>query len=135
GGIRTNTEAHVRDDLSAYLDGELGGDARRTVEAHLVTCADCRRELAELRATVALVRRLPEAAPPRPLFVRAPEAAPPAGLLRWLGVLRLATGAVAILLATLVVGDILAPRPSLNALVLPSSQPQPSLATAAGDAA
>jgi anti-sigma factor RsiW len=34
--------------LSAYLDGELGGAARRQLEGHLETCQDCRTALAGL---------------------------------------------------------------------------------------
>ena len=36
--------------LSAYYDGELDAARRAQVEAHLPGCADCQRELAELKA-------------------------------------------------------------------------------------
>lgn len=35
--------------LSAYHDGELPADEARALEAHLLDCADCRRELEQLR--------------------------------------------------------------------------------------
>jgi anti-sigma factor RsiW len=51
--------------LSAYLDGELDLDGRRLVESHLATCADCRQELAGLRAADVALSSLP-AGPPAP---------------------------------------------------------------------
>jgi hypothetical protein len=44
--------------LSAYLDGQVSSEERRQVEAHLQTCAACRRSLADLQRTVALVQGL-----------------------------------------------------------------------------
>jgi anti-sigma factor RsiW len=41
---------HITDRLSEYLDGELGEAARRELERHLESCADCRTTLLELRA-------------------------------------------------------------------------------------
>jgi anti-sigma factor RsiW len=35
--------------LNAYMDGELQGRRLREIEAHLVTCAECKKELGELR--------------------------------------------------------------------------------------
>jgi anti-sigma factor RsiW len=40
---------HVLDWISAYHDGELHGDRRRRVEAHLRTCAACQAELEGLQ--------------------------------------------------------------------------------------
>jgi len=48
----------VRAQLSALLDEALNQPERSALEAHLVTCVDCRRELEELRGTVALLGRL-----------------------------------------------------------------------------
>jgi anti-sigma factor RsiW len=56
---------HIIKHLSAYIDGELSPRLRRKVERHLDACADCRRELESLRATVTLMRRMPVLAPPR----------------------------------------------------------------------
>lgn len=46
--------------LSEYLERELIPEERSRVERHLESCPDCARELRELRATVSLLRRLPE---------------------------------------------------------------------------
>jgi anti-sigma factor RsiW len=53
---------HVLDWIGAYHDGELRGDRRRSVEAHLRTCAACQAELEVLQA---LSARL-QANPPMP---------------------------------------------------------------------
>lgn len=58
---------HVRDDLSAYLDGALAPARRSAVEAHVGSCEACRRSLGELRATARLIAALPAAAPSRRL--------------------------------------------------------------------
>ncbi len=54
----------VRDELSALLDGALPAAERQALEAHLAACADCRRELDQLRATVARLAQLPAARAP-----------------------------------------------------------------------
>src|SRR5262245_52424199 len=54
----------AREHLSALIDDALGAEERGAVEAHLATCADCRRELDQLRRTVGLLRAVePERAP------------------------------------------------------------------------
>lgn len=65
-----------REQLSAYLDGELEAEERQRLEAHLMACADCQRELAELRQTRQLLRALPAPALPRSFTLPVPEAAP-----------------------------------------------------------
>lgn len=62
---------HPRAELSAYLDARLHEPARARLERHLARCVACRRELETLRQTVALVRRLPSAEPPRSFVLRA----------------------------------------------------------------
>jgi len=47
------------------LDGRLSEADRAIVEAHVVTCAACREDLEQLRATVSMLRALPEARAPR----------------------------------------------------------------------
>ncbi len=42
----------AREQLGAYLDGELSADAQQGVAAHLVSCEACREELKELRLLV-----------------------------------------------------------------------------------
>ena len=43
-------DEHVGDWLSGYVDGELTQQQRQWVEVHCRDCADCRRDLGELRA-------------------------------------------------------------------------------------
>lgn len=57
----------VREALGRHLEGELSSDARREVERHLSVCAPCRAEHRELRATVELLRGLPDPEPPADL--------------------------------------------------------------------
>lgn len=59
------------DELSAYLDGELGPRQAKRLERHLRACASCQRELAELRATRLLLRRLPQRPLPRSFLLPA----------------------------------------------------------------
>lgn len=51
-----------RMDLSAYVDGELAGEVRAAVEAHLSGCAACSADVADLSALAAAMTA--EAAPP-----------------------------------------------------------------------
>ncbi|MDH6135082.1 hypothetical protein P3T37_004492 [Kitasatospora sp. MAA4] len=48
-------EHHLGERLTAYLDGELGHDARERVQAHLATCAQCLAEADEGRAVKQLL--------------------------------------------------------------------------------
>lgn len=48
----------IRTDLNAYLDGELPKNLRESVAAHLESCEHCRKELEQLKRTVALVKSL-----------------------------------------------------------------------------
>jgi len=48
----------AREQLSALIDDALGAEERSAVEAHLATCAECRRELQRLRGAVALLRAI-----------------------------------------------------------------------------
>src|SRR5262249_59773503 len=56
GAVLPVTCADARDTLSALVDDALAPAERAAVETHLATCADCRRELERLRATVALLQ-------------------------------------------------------------------------------
>jgi hypothetical protein len=67
----------ARESLSAFLDEALGPDERREVAAHLEGCPDCRRELARLEQTVALLRRVEPARAPVGFVDRVMEAARP----------------------------------------------------------
>jgi len=56
---------HQREQLSAYLDGELSAAERAALERHLPACSECRAELAELRRVRALLGALPSPSLPR----------------------------------------------------------------------
>jgi hypothetical protein len=43
-GHRSQVEEHLGDRLAAFVDGELRDDTRERVQAHLVTCEQCRAE-------------------------------------------------------------------------------------------
>jgi len=58
---------HPEEDLSAYVDGELGERARRAVETHLASCEACSTLLRELQDTKSLLRELPRVEPRRSL--------------------------------------------------------------------
>jgi len=55
---------HLGEQLSAYLDGELVTTEIPVVTAHIDSCGDCRRELAELDRSRTAVRALPGVEPP-----------------------------------------------------------------------
>jgi anti-sigma factor RsiW len=56
--------SEIRARLSDYLERDLAPEERASVDRHLAACGECREELHELRATVALLRGLPEPALP-----------------------------------------------------------------------
>jgi len=60
-------QQHVREDLSAYLDGALAPADRALVRDHLAACAACRAAAAELSATARLIAALPRPDPSRRL--------------------------------------------------------------------
>lgn len=60
--------AHLDQELSAYLDGELAGDARAAVEAHLAQCGECRASLESLRGLVRRAQALDDRPPARDLW-------------------------------------------------------------------
>ena len=82
--------------MADYLEGDLPLGKRALFDAHLAQCPDCSSELAEMRGTIALLRRLPTPEPPADLTdnvmrrIAAGEGKP--GLLdhleRWIGDLR-----------------------------------------------
>lgn len=62
-----HVDDHVSDRLGGHLEGDLSLAEFARVDAHLQRCADCATELRELRATVALLRGLPDPEPPTAL--------------------------------------------------------------------
>ncbi|HVU92097.1 MAG TPA: zf-HC2 domain-containing protein [Jatrophihabitans sp.] len=106
-------------DDAAYVLGMLEAPERAAFEAHLATCPECRRRVAEQRATAALLELVPRGAPPAD-----PEPVPDTllpGLLRKASRerrrRRLVTGGVGALAAACLV--------ALVVLVWPSSSPSP----------
>ena len=69
------TCSEVRELLSALVDEAVSVAERRAIEAHLATCAECRQELAELRETVSLLKRLPPVHAPAGFVDRVVETA------------------------------------------------------------
>jgi hypothetical protein len=57
-------DVHVGDRLGDYLEGDLSLEERELVDAHMAGCTACADELRELRATVGLLRGLPDPEPP-----------------------------------------------------------------------
>jgi len=105
-----NAHGRIRDQLSAYIDGELEAAAAGRLEAHLAGCEGCRLELEQLRATAASLRDLPEVQAPRS-FALSPERAagrrPRAGATAPLALgMRLAAAGVAVALAAVLVVDL-----------------------------
>jgi hypothetical protein len=67
--------AHPEEDLSAYVDGELGERARRAVETHLASCEACSTLLRELQDAKSLLSELPKLEPRRSLTLGPEHAA------------------------------------------------------------
>jgi putative zinc finger protein len=65
----------ARELLSGLLDDALAPAERQAIDVHLATCAECRRELAELRETVTLLKRLPPVHAPAGFVDRVVETA------------------------------------------------------------
>lgn len=63
-------EHHLGERLTAYLDGELGHDARERVQAHLATCAQCLAEADEARGIKQLLTRTEPTGPSALLMSR-----------------------------------------------------------------
>jgi hypothetical protein len=63
----------MREQLWAFLDGELTGTTRQAMQVHLETCASCKEELAALRRLSQTLREapLPAALPPAARFSEA----------------------------------------------------------------
>jgi len=105
-----SAHGRLRDQLSAYIDGELAAAAAERLEAHLAGCQGCRLEVEQLRATAAALRDLPEVQAPRS-FALSPERAagrrPRAGAAAPLALgMRLAAAGVAMALAAVLVVDL-----------------------------
>ena len=67
----------AREQFSSLIDDALSADERAALDAHLATCADCRRELQRFRDTVALMRGAAPVRAPSGFVDRVLEAARP----------------------------------------------------------
>lgn len=131
------------DALSAYVDHQLTPAEMAAARAHLATCPACGRELAELRATVALLRELPQYLPRRSFQLgseHARRAARGIGFAGWferlvpaLPALRIATVAVAVLLVAVIAGDLVSNQGSDGGLVLQTGDQPAAVVTAPAD--
>ena len=54
----------VMDFMPSYLEGELTGDRKAAVEAHLATCPDCRKEYEEMNKFERVMSRVALKSPP-----------------------------------------------------------------------
>ncbi|MEN6480304.1 MAG: anti-sigma factor [Anaerolineales bacterium] len=118
------------DDLSAYLDGELGPRQAKRLERHLRECGTCQRELAELRATRLLLRGVPQRPVPRSFLLPASVADARRRQRAWNAgfvVLRGAAVAVSLALVVLLSGNALLRR---GLLPVPGQAGQTAAATA-----
>src|SRR5438093_10653379 len=59
---------NVKNDLSAYLQGELKPAAASSVRAHLEKCAACRTELEKIQHGIQIAERLPVLPAPEELW-------------------------------------------------------------------
>ena len=102
--LRVGRHGRLRELLSAYVDGQVSASEASRVQEHLAACAECRRELEALRATVSLLRSLPQVQPSRSFALA--EAPEPAGR-RWPVAwgARAAMSVAGLVLAALLVGD------------------------------
>ena len=91
--------------LSAYIDGKVSVREAEAVRAHLGACDRCRRELDTLRATVELLRQLPELETPRSFALTvAPVEVAPAPRIAWAA--GLAASAAGLFLVALLLGGL-----------------------------
>jgi len=100
--------------LSEYIDGRIEGEALERIEAHIDSCQACAAELAELRATIDLLKQTEQVPAPRsfaidPATAGWPDDAQPYGsrALRWL---RPALAVSAIIFVVMLCVDFLLPE-------------------------
>ena len=80
--------AHISEELlSVYLDDQLKAEDQERLERHLHDCSGCRRELARLRQTVAMLQAMPRVPVPRAFTLSEAQVGilRPAGQASWYG--------------------------------------------------
>lgn len=90
-------DGHLDEELSAFLDGELGTAEIPAVASHLGTCDECRMVLADLDQSRIAVRALPGVEPPQ--FLDVHRQAKAGSKRRVPALVALATGVAAVVLA------------------------------------
>lgn len=114
---------HESGDVTAHALGLLDGPAAAAVAAHLDTCADCRREWADVRETAALLDTVPpeslvDAPPVGDLALRRAlrrireESAPPRRVARPRRIVAAAAAALVLLAGGAAIGRVTAPTAS-----------------------
>lgn len=88
---------HLDEELSAFLDGELGTAEIPAVTAHLESCGECRMVLVDLDQSRIAVRAMPGVEPPE--FLDVHRQAHVESRRRTPAIIALATGVAAVLLA------------------------------------
>ena len=109
--------------LSAYLDAQLEQSEQRKLERHLASCTSCREELESLRATVALLQRVPQVPAPRSFRLTeepVPFSAP--WTVRYMVPLRYAAATAGLLFLVVAVGDLMISDGGLTGPVSPSRE-------------
>jgi anti-sigma factor RsiW len=105
GFLRIGGHDRLRRILSSYIDGQVTSAESARVERHLAGCRECMAELENLRATVGLLRALPELAIPRSFAL---DSVPAPVLTPWRfgWATGMAATAAAVLLIALIAGDL-----------------------------
>ncbi len=126
----------VRGKLSEYLDGRLPPEKRKAIESHIGECEACRHELESLKATVNLLRRMPQVPAPRSFTLAETGILAKTGrevsffgasLVKWL---RPATAVVVVLFVALLLTDFIGVftyQPAGKGLPVPAIERTPSL--------
>ena len=91
--------------LSSYVDGRVSPAETARVESHLSRCEECQRDLDNMRATVGLLRAMPDLQPSLSFYMTAvPEPVRRSWAVQWGGAV--ATAAAAAVFITLIAGDL-----------------------------
>ena len=106
GLLGSRRHSRLRGLLSDYIDGQISDSDASRVEDHLATCKECGQELATLRATVGLLKRLPQLEVPRSFtLAEAPAEGDITRPIAW--AVRIAAPVAVLLLVALILGDAL----------------------------
>jgi hypothetical protein len=129
-----NCDAY-RDRIDELVDGTLDGAARRELDAHLATCAECRALAEDLLAIRRAAGHLPPLTPPDRIWqqvaprVAAPIAAAPRPTPNWRERLAVPLAIAAVLLAAVAITSVMRQWRSASA---PSQTPSATTAAAPG---